>query len=1459
MGASEGPRIVTPAAMRGARSALFSPAKSALLQMRLRRPERRPGGGLTVADEGRPAALSARQRRLWLLDKLNPGGCLHNIPRATRLLGALDLEALQTALDGLVSRHEILRTTLIETDDGPRQQVQPPSRTKIRLVDLRRRPDSEREAEARRFLVQDAQRPFDLSHETPLRACLILLGAEEHILSLLTHQVASDSWSKSVLYRDLAALYRAALDGTSVDLPALTLQYAAFAAWQGDSAGDEARRRHLAYWTKHLAGAELLNLPTDRPRPSVPTSRGAKQYFRLSRQVEQSLRALCQREGVTLFMGLLASFVALLSRLSGQADLSVGTPVSGRNWPEVENLLGPFANTLVIRADLAGVPTFRLLLGRVREVVLDSFPHQDVPFEELVDALQPRRDLSRHPLFQAQFAVENAPVAGPEFPNLALSWLEVDNGTAKYDLSLTMLDERDGLRGRVEYSRDLFDAGTAARWIQHFQTLVEAGVAGPDRLLSELPLLTPVERRQALVGWNEAAVPATCRDTAHRLFEAQVSRVPDATAVAFEGRRLTYRELNERANRLARFLRRTAAVGPEVLVGLFVEPTPEAIVGMLAILKAGGAFLPLDPALPADRLLMMLDDARPALLLTMGRLADRLPRIDSPIIRIDDDWREIAGESGGDLDVDSSPNGAAYVIYTSGSSGRPKGTVLTHHGLANLIPELLSTFDIQPGGRVLQFANLGFDASVSEVFMALAGGAALVLARRDVLASGPDLIRLLREEQITTATLPPSMLATLPEEDLPALLTLCSAGESCPLETALRWASGRRFLNGYGPTEATVAACYHLLDGSDEAPASLPIGRRPLANVRLHVLDDRLEPSPIGVPGELYIGGAGLGRGYLNRPALTAENFVPDPFGVEGGARLYRTGDRVRRLADGRLHYVGRIDRQVKVRGHRIEPGEVEAALERCPDVRRAAVVAREDTPGEKRLAAYVVPRERRVIELWPSVAEFFVYDDLLYGAMTHDEARNDRYRAALARYVPGKTVLDIGTGKDAILSRLCVEAGARRVYAVELLPETFEKARATLQRLGLEDRITLILGDITHVQLPETVDVCVSEIVGSIGGSEGAALLINHARRFLSEGGRMIPTRSTTRLAAVSLPDDFIADPGFTPTSRAYVEKIFDQVGHRFDLRVCLRGVARGDLLSEIGVLEDLDYSREVPLEESHEIDLRIDRAGRADGFLAWLNLDTADGEVLDILDHQNSWLPIYLPAFSAAEVRVGDRIRAVVERTLCENGLNPDFRVAGRLLRGEETILEFDCRSPHQGRRYRDDRFYDRLFAGGDIRVRQDTDGAPTIADLRASLREGLPDYMVPHDFVFLPALPLTPNGKVDVAALPPPARAPQSRAEFTGPTTPIEEALAGIWAEILRLERVDVFDDFFELGGDSLKAAQVASRIRQYIGVDLSLRSLFEHATVAELARSVVEALAAEAGEGDLDGLLDELEDL
>ncbi len=734
-------------------------------------------------------------------------------------------------------------------------------------------------------------------------------------------------------------------------LPSLLVQYADFAVWQRQWLAGEILENQLDYWKEQLSNTpDLLELPTDRPRTAIQTFQGRHYHAVFPQELSAELTALSKRAEVTLFMTLLAAFQTLLYRLSLQHDIVVGTPLAGRNRREIEGLIGFFVNTLVLRTDLSGSPSFEQLLGRVREVTLGAYTHQDLPFEQLVEILHPTRDLSYTPLFQVMFSLDENLVPVMELPQLSISSYPVETNTAKFDLGLSIENTASGLIGVWEYNTDLFDEATIFRMAGHYQILLEGIVANPKQKISELPLLTPTERHQLYVEWNDTLTEYPQDKCIHQLFEAQVEHSPDAVAVVFEGEQLTYQELNAKANQLAHYLQ-GLGVGPEVLVGICVEPSFDTVVGILSVLKSGGAYVPLDPAYPQERLAFMLEDSSVPVLLTQKKLVENLPPHSARIICLDSQWQEIGFHSKENPSRTVTPDNLAYVIYTSGSTGKPKGVLLAHSGLCNLARAQSKLFNVGSNSRILQFASFSFDASVSEVVMALISGATLVLAKRDSLMPGPALTGLLREEAITTITLPPSVLAVLPPEEFPALQTIIVAGEACLPDLVGRWASGRQFFNAYGPTEATVCATVGLCsDGSRK-----PLIGRPIANTQIYILDPHNQPVPIGVPGELHIAGVGLARGYLNRPELTDEKFIPNPFSNEPGSRLYKTGDLARYLPDGNIDFLGRIDNQVKIRGFRIELGEIEAVLAEHPNVREVAVIDREDTPGNKRLVAYMV------------------------------------------------------------------------------------------------------------------------------------------------------------------------------------------------------------------------------------------------------------------------------------------------------------------------------------------------------------------------------------------------------------------------------------------------------------------------------------------------------------------------
>jgi amino acid adenylation domain-containing protein/FkbH-like protein len=932
-----------------------------LLQARVSAQEKTPAPLPSIAD----APLSFTQRRLWFLDRLEPGNPVLNISLAIRVQGPLDLARMDRCFQEIIRRQAALRTHFVEVDGEPVQRIVPSLRLPLPLIDLHGLPAHKRENALECLIAEEARRPFDLSQAPLIRTTVLRLNLpeyahhrqEEHVLLLSMHHAVSDGWSMGVFLNEFSACYAAFTHGQPSPLPALTMQYVDFAAWQ--RAQEAELEEHLHYWRTKLGDdLPVLDLPTDYPRPTIPAYRGARQRLQLPGALLRDLKLLSQRARVTFFMVLLGAFQVLLSRYSGQEDILVSTPLANRNRNDAELIIGPFIDKLVLRTDLSGDPTFHDLLGRVREVCLQAYAHQGVPFDTLVEVLNPQRDTSRAPLTQVVLRLPNVPMAPIAVADLTVSILPVNVETADQDLTLDMIELPDGVEAAVEYHTALFAPATIERLLRHWQVLLEAVVANPQAHLSQLSLLTPAESRTILSEWNStwiASLDNRAQLFVHELFEQQAGQIPDAIAVSLEYAQLSYGELNQRANQLARYLQ-MQGVGPEVLVGVCMERSLEMIVGMLSVLKAGGAYVPLDPAYPEERLAFMLEDAQISILLLQDQSRHALPAHRACLeIMLDSDWLRISSLNGENLVQTGDISNLAYVIYTSGSTGQPKGVLVSHSGIVNLVEVQTHTFGVQSADHVLQFASTSFDAAISELFMTLCMGARLCLAWTENLQPGQTLVDLLCAQHISLITLPPSALTVMEPEAVPDLRTIVVAGESCPADVMQRWVKGRRFFNAYGPTEGTV--CATIAACSEQMTGRPPIGH-PISHTQAYILDAHLGLVPVGVVGQLHIGGRGLARGYLNRPDLTADRFLPHPFGAEPGMCLYKTGDRARYLPDGTIEFLGRVDQQVKVRGYRIELGEIEAVLGQHPAVRECAVVVQEEQWEDKRLIAYVVGRD---------------------------------------------------------------------------------------------------------------------------------------------------------------------------------------------------------------------------------------------------------------------------------------------------------------------------------------------------------------------------------------------------------------------------------------------------------------------------------------------------------------------
>ncbi|XZN90035.1 MAG: non-ribosomal peptide synthetase [Microcoleus sp.] len=1020
-----------------------------------------------------PASFA--QQRLWFLHRLAPGNPFYNVSTALRLTGSLNSIALEQTFNEIVRRHEILRTTFAVVEGELSQIIASELTLSLTKIDLQNIPPTQpemehpdlvrtkhsgfksvaranklsavmlcpydyisktkmhpQEAAAKQLAIAESRLPFDLAKGPLLRVKLLQFSATEYVLLINFHHIVADGWSIAVLIRELTSLYKAFAKNQLSPLPELPIQYADFAEWQHQWLQGEVLETQLAYWRQQLTNIQPLNLPVDRPRPPVPSYRGAREFLALSPTLSDRLNLLSKQQNVTLFVTLLAAFQTLLYRYTGQENIALGTPIANRNRRELEGLIGFFVNTLVLRTDLSGNPIFLEFLNRAKQVTVSAYTHQDLPFEKLVEALEPDRDLSRNPLFQISFSLQNTPAAALELPELTWSAIDFDAGTAKLDLEFNLWEDFAGIKGQLTYSTDLFDSSTIARMLEHFQTLLESIVANPNQRLSDLPMLTAASRHQILVEFNRnlspniPRLPPICQENEpessnialcfHQLFELQVERSPDAIALVFENQHLTYRQLNTKANQIAHYLQKLG-VKPEVLVGICMDRCLDAIVGLLGILKAGGAYVPLDPNYPQERLNFMLEDARTPILLTAQQhstrqglkplsnsssplkwtqqpeISSRLEPtsaisrgIDSPAdesgvqdtdrdftataspdcqipnlaaICLDRDWEAIARQSPQNPTSPVTADNLAYVIYTSGSTGKPKGVLIEHKGLSNLAQAQIETFKLQPHHRVLQFASLSFDASIFEIVLALRSGATLYLANPESRFPGKPLIDFVRDNAITHVTLPPAVLKLLPKTKLASLQTIICAGESCTPELVTSWGKNRQFFNAYGPTEATVwSSIYEITDSQ-----KISIGR-PILHTQIYILDQDLQPVPLGIPGEIHISGLGVARGYLNRSHLTPQRFIPNPFSDKDKVPMYKTGDLARYLPDGNIEFLGRIDEQVKVRGFRIELGEIEAVLRQHPGVKATCAIACNDSSENQHLIAYVVPKNPRLNHL---------------------------------------------------------------------------------------------------------------------------------------------------------------------------------------------------------------------------------------------------------------------------------------------------------------------------------------------------------------------------------------------------------------------------------------------------------------------------------------------------------------
>ena len=1497
----------------------LSDTKRALLRKLLKRA---PGAN-AIGRSSRPGGwpLSPAQYRLWVAQELAPDSAMYNMPGGVRLRGRLDRGALDRSLRAVVGRHEALRTRFSTDAKGNvAQDIVEDDFFTLEVHDLAREGSELAEQELHARINRDAARPFVLSSGRLVRATLYRLREDDHVFVLNAHHIASDGWSVGLILNDFMEVYCATVQRREPSLAPLRLRYVDFAEWQASHPSAPAAST-LAYWRKKLGGAlPYLEVPADMPRPAAQSFSGGMVPFALSGDLRDQLRKLADQEGASLFVVLLAAFTVLLHRYSGQEDLIVGTPVQGRDRPELERLVGFFVDTLAVRTSLDGNPSFREVLRRVRTTVMEAFEHQELPFDRLVDELNMARTVSRTPVFQAMFVLLNVALPPLDLPELRASRFDVHTNTSKFDLWMALTDDRDGMQGYLEYNTDLFLRDRIERMARHFEVLLRSIVDGADGRIGELELLPDDERALVTRGWNQTDRDLGPRRLLHEVTQEQAERTPGKMAVKDERESYTYRELDAQANRLANHLLKRGA-GPRRLVAILMDRSAEMVVALLATLKSGAAYLPIDPAWPAESIEDLVRDACPALVLTQARHREKVPTAQTSKVMVDDrgEW---SSESTTAPSSDLRDTDPAYVIYTSGSTGRPKGAINTHRAIVNRLRWMQEELRLGEDDRVLQKTPYTFDVSVWELFLPLLAGAGLVMARPEGHKDPAYLASTIEREGITVVHFVPPMLRTFLEHSGAArckgLRFIICSGEALSValqDAAVATLPEAGLYNLYGPTEAAVdVTCWQCVPKTGQT--TVPLGR-PIANLQIYVLDKSGHPAPIGIPGELCIGGVGVGAGYLNRPELTAERFVPDLFRPELGTRLYRTGDLARFASDGTIEFLGRTDHQVKVRGVRIETGEIEHHLRLHPGVRDACVTAAEiGNGGHKQLVAYLVPDLRASdpdalscaaeehVEEWRSVFDA-TYEEGARpseggfdwagwnSALTQEaipEAEMREWLSAIVQVIRGgpvDRVLEIGVGNGLLL--LAMARHCKTYWGTDISQAGLDHVARKIAGLGRDKEQVRLFCLPGHriAELPEaTFDtVILNSVVQYFPGPEYFLDVVRSCLERVADGGRLVlgdlrnldllegyhaalqilraGAEATTSEVlgraewAVRAEDELCVSPRFVSLLRREFPRIRgvdvllkrgaatnELTAFRYDMVLFVGGEESNAGTGARTVVEApaSDDRFEAMLEELGPKELLVQRVlnARLTGYSAALAMlrserpDAPVGPVQGALRKAHGSDP---EVWCGIAERLGYRVKATYSGT---DG--PD--------RFDLLVYPASTSGADQRRAFTAPRT-DALVRGEcttfpllDRLTRQ------LVADLPAFLRKRLSEYMLPSVYVVLGELPLSANGKVDRRALPAPRIVEPDVGTRIAPVGPVETTLAEIWNGVLGTRSVGVTDNFFGLGGDSIKAIQVVSRAND-AGLSLATRDLFQHQTVRALSEAIARRAQAQVPGGGQGG--------
>lgn len=1512
------------------RIASLTPEKLALLQKYLdKKGKRASEPEIYPRSRARSSfPLSFAQQRLWFLTQLDPESPTYNDVTVVQINGLLNVTAFQQSLEHLVAQHEILRTVFTPLSSQnivePEQIILLPTTVPLPLIDLEKEAPSEQQAKSDQLIEELAQQPFDLANGPLLRPILIKWSDRKHLLVLAVHHIVTDGWSTGVFLRQIGLFYQALSQHGSCVVEPLPIQYADFAIWQREWLQGEVLEKQLAYWKQQLAEAPfMLALPTDRPRPAIQTFNGRKAPLQFSRELTDKLVSLSRREGATLFMVLLAAFQTFLYRYTTQEDIIVGTAIANRNHKGIENLIGFFVNTLLLRTKLTGTMTFLEFLAKVREVALQAYAHQDTPFEKLVEVLQPERNLSHNPLFQVMLVLHNSPLGALKIGDLELQAQSADTHTSKRDLSLALIEGADGLTGHIEYNSDLFDESTIARMMRHFACLLDSIVADPGQRLADIELLSPDERSQRLETWNTPPVLDPDPPLIHRLFESQVERTPDDLAVTFENISLTYNQLNQRANQLAHYLQ-TLGVTTETLIPICMERSVDVIVSILAILKAGAAYIPIDSMLPKRRLQQILAEVDAPLLLTHSQLTSLLPSGETRVICFDQIQETLSRQDqNNSVTATVFPDNLAYVIYTSGSTGQPKGVAIAHRQLQNYVQAIIGRLELSAGYSFALVSTFASDLGHTVLFPSLVTGGLLHIISQERASDPAALADYFCQNPVDCLKIVPSHLQVLLTNwravDIIPRRYLVVGGEACPWELVEKiqsMAPQCRIFNHYGPTETTVGVLTYPVPvlgkerRADTSMVSVPLGH-PIANGTVYVLGPDMELVPTGVVGQLFIGGLGVARAYLRNPELTAERFIPNPFCNDTSGfdtRLYRTGDLGRYFEDGSIEFLGRTDHQVKIRGYRIELGEIESVLRQQAFLQDARVLLVTDATGDKKLIAYLVPDlaadltsvdagdkdiSSEQVSQWQLVFEdtyrentaqvnptfnLTGWNSSYTGQLLPEREMEEWLECTTERILALKprNVLEIGCGTGLILFK--VAPHCERYHGTDFSPTVIR----ALQQVVSFPQVTLAAADARELQDVEpgafdtiilnsvvqyfpNLDFLVSVLEQAVQVLDGKGTIFVGDIRHL---GLMEAFHLSVELAAaqpsfsliqlrqavqkrISQEQELLIDPTFFEVLQTVLP---------VDSRVQVQ-LKRGRTQNE---LTKFRYDVSIVMGRDNGVP-QMNDCPRLDWETAGLDLES----IRQLLEEQ------HLPALEISQVpnaRVMKEIQAV-EILNQEGGLTTVGELLTMLQKmasdgvEPEDFWNLEQDTPysveiswsdlgdvsHYNVRFlhKNDRWISKTIAPI-VQPRSAVSSWDTYANnplrgrfarkliphLRQILQESMPHYMVPAAFFLLDRLPRTATGKIDYKLLPTPDRTrPDIAKEYVPPRNPIEQIVAGIYSQILDIERVGVHDNFFELGGHSLLATQVVTQVRETFRVDLPLRAMFESPTVAGLVGVLV----------------------